>query len=922
MNTIEIHEFSTGIEVSGTKDNWWSEGFTGNWLNLTLDKIPESVRQEIAADLFELSEVAKLPKPAIIGREVKLENEEYSVLAVITQKTDEIGRSVAGTRYFLTKGLGKLNHLLTYQQSNRLTFNPFDKKEKVDYDYDTNKPINDLLRLLDNHEELIKNIVVPSQTTTNTGQRIPIKAIHQLAEKKAKELNQLVSWAYDVEGLKKPEYFQIIYPALSADPEVQTDQNFQKSLENVQQPQQQIGQEHEIKTTIKQWIHGKKPTPDEIKIISHALQDQRQYDDSFWKDRIFQDYTIPPTDCFPTSIGSYLLYGLIFPEDFPEFLSWMHQKSSANNKSEKKHYQDALTLSEYINSQLSDQDSAIKSKAWQGSELLITSPSPQQSDLNFLKDWLNLDTKGLWGGAYQESIDLVLKDIKRIKKNYEIIEQALKEDNPSNKDIRKMLSNNYGYQKLMLTQNFEESQIKSNILNKLKNEINGHKPEILSSKPWETITKDLINLIWYDNDNNQGNYQTLAKFFAEMVDSKNNSNSNSNSNTHYYLSAIFEVMSKGKLSTKLWKKCSLKKAIKGELKFDDISIIAVTRELAWWEILLKKVIEKIEKLDQWLFKPNLDSKYPLLWRYFVISAFILLLGIILFDILEISPKKLSKESLIGAKKFFATFRIRDNEENSKDEPDLFEELYKIPKDFSTHLKVDPSHSQDAIIQILQASGSSERTVTLTWNKDKKQWNKNKPQWNKAIKDYQQKVKYAKPDLKVEVNGLLRKGDDTDKRLRCEIIQKLQAEQKSIKGVTENKVKECAEKYGVQKITATDKTGSPANNRGTSTPSTATDWKATVKAIDALRDEFVNMGQDKSTVEAAISKKIAAGFSYAYKADNQDDWTPKIKKFQKENSIIETGFISQNDETYKALKCKVAKELELTDKVPDCPANSD
>ena len=253
-------------------------------------------------------------------------------------------------------------------------------------------------------------------------------------------------------------------------------------------------------------------------------------------------------------------------------------------------------------------------------------------------------------------------------------------------------------------------------------------------------------------------------------------------------------------------------------------------------------------------------------------------------------------------------------------PDLFEELYKIPKDFSTYFKVDPSHSQDAIIQILQASGSSERTVTLTWNTDKKQWNKNKPQWNKAIKDYQQKVKYAKPDLKVEVNGLLRKGDDTDKRLRCEIIQKLQAEQKSIKGVTENKVKECAEKYGVQKITATDKTGSPANNRGTSTPSTATDWKATVKAIDALRDEFVNMGQDKSTVEAAIINNIAAGFIYAYKADNQDAWTPKIKKFQKENNITETGFISQNDETYKALKCKVAEELNLTNKFPDCPAN--
>jgi hypothetical protein len=300
-----------------------------------------------------------------------------------------------------------------------------------------------------------------------------------------------------------------------------------------------------------------------------------------------------------------------------------------------------------------------------------------------------------------------------------------------------------------------------------------------------------------------------------------------------------------------------------------------------------------------------------------------LLGIILFDILEFSPKKLSKESLIGAKKFFATFRIRDNEENSKDEPDLFEELYKIPKDFSTYLGVAPKDSQDAIIQILQDSGSSEGTVTLTWSTDKKQWNKNEPQWKTAIRAYQEKIEVAKPDLNVGFNGLLRKGDDTDKRLRCEIIQKLQADEKSITGVTKDKVQECAKKYGVEGIKA-DKTGSPANNGGTSIPSTpspAISWNATVTAIDALRDEFVKMGQDESTVEDAIIKNIAAGFAYEFKADNQDDWIPKIKKFQKENSITETGFISQSDETYKALKCKVAEEFKLADQVSDCPANS-
>ena len=126
MSIIDIHEFSTGINVQGTPDNWWSVGFSGGYMNSTLSYIPRSVQQEIAADLFYLSEFAVQKKPAIIGREVKLGQEEWSVLAVITHAKDESERGISVSRYFLTEGLGKLNDLLTYQQSNNLTFNPFD----------------------------------------------------------------------------------------------------------------------------------------------------------------------------------------------------------------------------------------------------------------------------------------------------------------------------------------------------------------------------------------------------------------------------------------------------------------------------------------------------------------------------------------------------------------------------------------------------------------------------------------------------------------------------------------------------------------------------------------------------------------------------------------------------------------------------
>ena len=36
-STIEIHEFSTGIEIFGTPDDWSIGGFTGNYLNSTLE---------------------------------------------------------------------------------------------------------------------------------------------------------------------------------------------------------------------------------------------------------------------------------------------------------------------------------------------------------------------------------------------------------------------------------------------------------------------------------------------------------------------------------------------------------------------------------------------------------------------------------------------------------------------------------------------------------------------------------------------------------------------------------------------------------------------------------------------------------------------------------------------------------------------
>ena len=54
--TVEIHEFSTGIEIIGTPDNWKVGGFTGNYSNSTIASVPTPVQNMIASEYFAVAE--------------------------------------------------------------------------------------------------------------------------------------------------------------------------------------------------------------------------------------------------------------------------------------------------------------------------------------------------------------------------------------------------------------------------------------------------------------------------------------------------------------------------------------------------------------------------------------------------------------------------------------------------------------------------------------------------------------------------------------------------------------------------------------------------------------------------------------------------------------------------------------------------
>jgi hypothetical protein len=159
MTTIYIHEFSTGIDLQGTPDNWWSSKFTG-YMNNTLGYIPEAVQDAISDALFDVAEGKATDKPAIIGREVEKQGDAWSVIAVVTAAKDEKGRTISVYRYFLTQGKGKLGDLVWWYfgDAKKPIFDPFNKpSDYYPYKiYPTKEQNIEKLLKTDNFQELLK----------------------------------------------------------------------------------------------------------------------------------------------------------------------------------------------------------------------------------------------------------------------------------------------------------------------------------------------------------------------------------------------------------------------------------------------------------------------------------------------------------------------------------------------------------------------------------------------------------------------------------------------------------------------------------------------------------------------------------------------------------------------------------------------
>jgi hypothetical protein len=896
MTTIYIHEFSTGINVKGTKDSWHSTGFTGYYMNSTLSdsNFPEAVRQEIAADLFKLAESSIQEVPVLIGREVKLGDEKWSVLAVVnTAGRDESGRIIAVTRFFLTEGLGKLNDLVTYQRTHNLKFDPFDNKklnQPNKYNTKDTKETNILPIVFDNSSFVVNNLLasplILSTVLTNKNEKIPIKAIHQLAQEKSKTLgNKLITWAYNVEGLKKPHDFLVIYSASA-----KADQYLQQSLKVKQQGVERKEGEQEILTIVRTWINNAEVQSDELNVIEQALNYPAQYDNIFWEQSIFGELGIRDAiegSYAPSFIRLYLLYILPSPDKFPEFLVWLDEKSHSNKQKEERckvaiDFSNKLLLAGVKVSNLTF--TPIIKKAFEGIDYIISGlPSsshdrkylfPREKRRVLLSQWLELDKHGLWGQTY------------------------------------------YTFYGSNLWKDIEElSKIQHDSLSTASQYL-----QILNRTTWTVISEDLIKLIKKTPESPyqfKSDYLHLAQFF-ESIDSENSINNR--------LSAIFYSMS-GYVPIHIWKKLNInKKAGKYVLKTLDgqRKILLLYRQLGQDEIIGGQIRSFVLSSVNFLSESKEISAFRLWYATFFLGG--LAFAVFILGFLVLNYHNFSKigfiQKLLNSIGLITTFDTTTGVS-----------LNQVVNEFNNKLKISgtPTTKDEVKLKIAEVLDESKIHNLAFDTKDRQPI-----AWISAISDYQEQAK-MKP------TGIITLGDKTDKRLKCELHKSLQLP------INSQKIVDCGNSGIVLSIRQANSTTptptptpiptpTPLNTTGNLLPGAETsgNWLTTSKALDSLQDEIVknylsDKDKDKDKVGNEIAKILTSGVApYQFKdgkgngKDNSELWIEGIQKFQnKTSNYSDYGFITKDDPTYNLLKCEVAKNLKITLKSPpaECSQNS-
>ncbi|BAG03892.1 hypothetical protein [Microcystis aeruginosa] len=426
MTIIHIHEFSTGIlvDATGGAGEWKSRGFSGEYMNKTLAKIPTPVQLAITNREFAVSEGASSQNPAIIGREVEYDGEAWSVIAVVTRGIDERGRGASLYRYFLCQGRGKLPDLLCwYTRNGKPTFNPSDYKQVgqfTEYD-DTGTQINDYIPPeLDEIWEGKTPIIITQKQTP-----YPALIIHKIAFKTdPATYNELISWACNVEALEKPNRFLVIHPASK-----KAEETIRATINSIPQLPPAIPEEPLIRTAIKNSCRTGN-FQENLAPIEDALNNPKIQQDykTFWNS-IFEGQG--SKDAYQQGIYNesnvrlLTLQAIICPEKLPDFVAWIMNK-------DKDSYPISQSFQGEIVNAINPQGDyplapTIFSKITQGIDRLILNVIEQPELIDATAKLLS-DKKGLWGRIYKDDTSKKLKKSLKERKLDDAPWQEIKDD--------------------------------------------------------------------------------------------------------------------------------------------------------------------------------------------------------------------------------------------------------------------------------------------------------------------------------------------------------------------------------------------------------------------------------------------------------------------------------------------------------------
>lgn len=319
MQTIEIHEFSTGIRPEQTLDGEWvSLGFTGKYMNSTLTEIPPIVERSISNREFAVTEGASSEQPAIIERVLTTEVETWSVVAIVTRGRDEIGRSLSVYRYFLCDNANSLWKILAWLESKGMpTFDPFDCKYIGQPNLYT-ESFYSTLKLSPEDENLVNTTPAPILLLP---QKYAFKTVNIFAIRKAHVNSEPISWAFNVEALEKPRRFQVIQAASQRAYEI-----LNKAIKNVVQLSPIDADEEGLKSAIRGLINSSQVKTEALQTITKALKNQ-EFNQQFWHilfDGQGARTAISEKIYSPQMIRLMTLRAMVIPETLPEFLTWLN----------------------------------------------------------------------------------------------------------------------------------------------------------------------------------------------------------------------------------------------------------------------------------------------------------------------------------------------------------------------------------------------------------------------------------------------------------------------------------------------------------------------------------------------------------------------------------------------------------------------